>query len=92
MYERNFVLPLTNYNCNGKTNENEFFGHTISVIIIIVSISNNPVWKDCYIFLVIFFSLNCPFILAKFPYFRSVDGITLTQIGFFFFFTNTEYS
>lgn len=36
MYERNFVLPLTNYNCNGKTNENEFFEHTISVIIIIV--------------------------------------------------------
>lgn len=44
MYEKNFVLPLTNYNCNvilqnsqnEKTNENESFERTISIIIIIV--------------------------------------------------------
>lgn len=44
MYEKNFVLPLTNYNCNvilqdaewKKTNENESFERTISIIIIIV--------------------------------------------------------
>lgn len=45
MYEKNFVLPLTNYNCNvilqnsqneKKTNENESFERIISIIIIIV--------------------------------------------------------